>query len=501
MNSSFYIEKQRKIPILYDVDVAIAGGGCAGTMSAVAAARNGVETLLIERYGFLGGAATAQYVPLLSIWNLSPWAEEEEPLIGGQAQEICIRLNEVGGSILPEKAHEAQKKGEFPSIWFHHDFELMKLVKQEMCEQDKVKFLLHTHVADTIVEDNKVKGLIVENKSGRQAIMAKIVVDATGDGDVAARAGADFEMTKDSRVVDDVEHGVMAVSFSAKVVNVDNEKLQEALKKNPNLIRDLMRQKVPDLIDETIIYTPYGDRPPLFRGPQPGKIPEPYRSDPKYYAVTRPGEGRLGLVHSYGRDITDVRDLTEAELELRRKVMKLVRFYKENVPGYEKAYIATTPTQLGLRESRRIMGGYVLSEEDMLTGAAFDDVILRNRIGEWDISEDGNLRNASELAPPFDIPYRCIVPKEIDGLLVAGRCISITHEAATYFTPRDIVTAWGLGEAAGTAAALCVKEGVQPRKLDVEKLQAQLRAQGFNLGRQTQKPVIIQASTTREHLS
>jgi hypothetical protein len=244
----------------------------------------------------------------------------------------------------------------------------------------------------------------------------------------------------------------------------------------------LIRQRNPDLIDETLIYPTYGEKPPLYRGPDPGKLPEPYNSDPKYYAVTRPGESGLGLVHSYGRDITEAKDLTQAELELRRKIKKLFELYKENVPGYENAYIATTPTQLGLRESRRVTGGYILTEKDMLTGAKFDDAILRNRIGEWDISSDGKPIDISQLTPPFDIPFRCIVPKGKDGLLVAGRCISITHEAATYYTPRDIVTAWGLGEAAGTAAALCVEEGVQPRKLDVKKLQAQLRMQGFNIG-------------------
>ncbi|KON30812.1 hypothetical protein AC482_02910 [miscellaneous Crenarchaeota group-15 archaeon DG-45] len=482
MDNPYYIEKQRRIPIVHDVDVAVAGGGCAGTMAAVAAARNGADTLLIERYGFLGGAATAQYVPLLALWNLSPWADEEKPLIGGLAQEICERLDEVGGSIRPEEAFKAQKRGDFPSIWFHHDFELMKLVKQELCEEAGVNFLLHAYIASSIVEDDTVRGLIVENKSGRQAVMAKVVVDATGDGDVAARAGADFEQTKGSRIVDGVERGVMVVSNKAILANVDVAKLRGALKRNPNLIRDLMAEKVPDIIDDTVFYPPYGDKPPVYKGPRPGKLPEPYQSDPKYYAVTRPGEGAIGLINSYGRDVTDAEDMTEAELEIRSKIKRLLSFYKENVPGYENAYISTTPTQLGLRESRRIAGGYTLTEGDMLAGARFDDVILRNRIGEWDISEDGKLRDASELTAPYDIPYRCMVPKKMDGLLVAGRCISITHEAAIYFAPRDIVTAWGLGEAAGTAAALCVKEGVQPRRLAVRKLQAQLRKQGFNLG-------------------
>lgn len=476
-----YLEEKKKIPITYDIDVVIAGGGCAGTMAAVAAARNGVETLLVERYGFLGGAATNQYVPLLSIWNLTPWSKEEKPLIGGLAQEICARLDRIGGSVRPEEALKAQKKGSFPDIWFYLDFEAAKIVSQEMCEEAGVKLLLHTQVAETIVEKNTVRGIITENKSGRQAITAKTIVDTTGDGDVAARAGADFEQAKGSRIINNVEKGIMAVSFLARVSSVDEGKLRKALEEKPSLIRDLMRRYAPDLIDETNVYTPLGEKPPLYEGPTPGKLPEPYQSNPKYYPVTRPSETTLGLVHSYGRDVTNAQDLTEAELELRKKLWRLLKFYKEHIPGYENAYIVTTPTQLGIRESRHITGGYTLTEKDILTGATFEDAILRDRIGEWDLSKDGKTRDPSQLTPPFEIPYRCIVPKKIDGLLVAGRCISISHEAATYFSPRDIATAWGLGEAAGTAAALSAKKQAQPRQLDIRTLQTQLKTQGFNL--------------------
>ena len=184
------IEDRREIPIYREVDVLVAGGGCAGTMAAISAARAGVRTLLIERYAFLGGAMTAQYVPLLPVWNLTKWNDEPSPLIGGLAQEICVKLNELGGTILPEYAYEAQKVGDFPSIWFYEDFELTKLVKQEMCQEAGVELLLHSYVVDAIVDDGAVGGLIVENKSGRQAILAKVVIDTTGDGDVAAAAGS-----------------------------------------------------------------------------------------------------------------------------------------------------------------------------------------------------------------------------------------------------------------------------------------------------------------------
>jgi hypothetical protein len=474
-----YFEKQRELPISYETEVVVAGGGCAGTMAAIAAARNGARTLLIEKYAFLGGASTAQYVPLLPTWNLAPWDKETKPLIGGLAQEICTHLEELGGTILPEVAYRAQKNGQFPSIWFHHDFELMKIVKQDMCNEAEVGLLLHSYVVDTIVEEGIVKGIIVENKSGRQAILANVVIDSTGDGDVAARAGADFKITRGSNIIDGVERGVMPITLDVKFANVDMKKLGEATKRNPSLIREAMTAKAPELIDDVVIFPPYGDKPSLYAGHGP-KLPEPYLSNPKYYPVTRPGVITHGI-HSYGHDITRAEDLTAAELSVRKKAKQLLLFLKENIPGYESAYISTTPTQIGLRESRRIIGEYILTEEDMLVGSNFDDVILRNRIGEWDIGENGQLRDYAELLPTFDIPYRCIIPREIDGVMVAGRCISITHEAAYYFTPRDIATAWGLGEAAGTSAALCAKMNATPRELEVGLLQEKLTSQGFNL--------------------
>jgi hypothetical protein len=326
-----------------------------------------------------------------------------------------------------------------------------------------------------------VKGVIVENKSGRQVIFAKACIDTTGDGDLAAAAGADYGQTRGSQIIDGMERGVMAMTFYPRIANVDNRALRKALRSNPNLVRDMLREKASDLIDDTLRFPPYGTKPFPYTGPR-AKLPEPQASDPKYIAVTRPDEAVL-TINTYGRDATNALDLTAAELEVRRKAKRLFLLFKQNIPGYEEAYISTTPTQIGLRESRRIIGDYILTEEDMLTGAQFEDAILRDRIGEWDISDKGLLIDTASMSPPFEIPYRCIVPHKLDGLLVAGRCISITHEAATYFTPRDIGTVWGLGEAAGTAAALCAATDLSPRKLSVRSLQEQLILQGFNLSR------------------
>ena len=476
---NIFKETEKELPILVKNEVIIAGGGCAGTMAAIASARLGIKTLLVERFPFLGGAVTAQHVPLLPVWNLTPWANEAYPLIGGLAQEICIRLEDLGGTILPDEAKQAQRNGEFPSIWFYQDPELSKLVIQEMCEEAGVEILLNSYVADAIVSEDTVRGIIIENKSGRQALKADIFIDATGDGDLAYKAGAKYEQERKSMILNGVEKGVLPVSYYFNIANVNTKRLSSVLKKEPDYINKMIEAKAPDLLVDEITYPPYGDRPPLFKG-RVNKLPEPYHSNPKYYSITRPQVRTHGL-HVFGCDITNGKDLSSAELELRRKSLELFRVLKKNVPGYEEAYISNSPTEIGLRESRRIVGDYMLTEKDILGGKKHKDVITRCRIGEWDINETGLPRKTPELCAPFDIPYRCITPRQINGLLVAGRCISMTHSVAGYFSPRDVATCWGLGEAAGIAAALSLQENCQLRDLEIGLVQKKLRSHGFNI--------------------
>lgn len=457
-------EPAKKTPVLMKVDVIVGGGGTAGFAAAVTAARNGVDVLLIEKYGFLGGACTSGYVTLLPTWNLTPWKKEDKPLISGIARELVMRLDEVGGSIQPDLAKKHQNSNPILpswSTWFQFDFEAMKIVMLDMIKEAKVKLLLHSYIVDVVRKNNKVKGVIIESKSGRRAIISDVVIDATGDGDISALAGAPFEQTKGP--------SVMPVTLPFYVGNVNNKKAKDYLKKDPGL-QNLLEKKASFFADKTKNVL----KIPVSLSLSYVQLPSGYPD--KYIQLTRNKEWYIWGAHSFGKDVTNVLDLTRAEVETRQKAKKIMEFIKKFVPGFESSYLVTTATQVGLRESRRISGGYKLTKNDILQGSKFEDVILRSRTGERELTDKNSF-------PPFDIPYRCVVPEKIDNLLVAGRCISIDHKVAKYFSPRDIATCLGIGEATGTAAALAKKNKVTPRKLKVKKLQEKLLKQGINLGK------------------
>ncbi len=457
-------EPIKKTPVLMKVDVIVGGGGTAGFAAAIAAARNGANVLLIEKYGFLGGACTNGYVTLLPTWNLTPWKKENKPLISGIAGELVMRLDKMGGSTHPDVAKKNQNSNPIlPSwpTWFQFDFEIMKIVMLDMIKEAKVKLLFHSYIVDVVKKNNEVKGVIIESKSGRWAIFSDVVIDATGDGDISALAGAPFEQTKGP--------SVMPVTLPFYVGNVNNEKAKDYLKKDPGL-KNLLEKKASFLSDEakSVLKVPVSLS--LSYVQLPPRYPD------KYIQLTRNKEWYIWGAHSFSKDVTNVLDLTKAEVETRQRVKKIMEFIKRFVPGFESSYLVTTATQVGLRESRRISGGYKLTKYDILQGSKFEDVILRSRTGERELTDKNSF-------PPFDIPYRCVIPKKIDNLLVAGRCISIDHEVAKYFSPRDIATCLGIGEATGTAAALTKKNKVTPRKLKVKKLQEKLLKQGVNLGK------------------
>jgi hypothetical protein len=291
-----------------------------------------------------------------------------------------------------------------------------------MLEEAGADILLHSWAADAIVENGVCTGIIVQNKEGRQAILAKVVVDTTADGDVSLAAGA--EMKTDNHDITLICH----------VEGVDREKAKAFEKAEPDKHAKLMSE-----LDG-----------------MGGMVPS--RGGAKFQ----------------GRSTVDVNDLTHIENEARKRIFTGVNFLRKNVPGYEKAKVAWTAPQLGIREGRKIVGEYAITEEDILNSAKADDTIgcCGAQMTGYKLYDVAGLN--------YDIPYRCLVPKKIDGLLAGGRCISATHEAMN--TLRLIVPCILTAEAAGTAAALAAKDGVAPRDVDVAKLQEQLKKQGNNLG-------------------
>jgi len=413
-------------------EVVIAGGGTAGVATAIAAARNDADTLLIERYGFLGGTMTAGLVnPFMTFYA------GEEQIVHGIFQEMLDRLGAMNG-------YDEKTKS--------FDVEVMKIVLDQMIEEAGVKPLLHTCVIGTSMNANTIRGVEIHNKSGRKTVSGEVLVDATGDGDVAVMARAPYE--KGRR-----EDGLaQPMTLNFRMGGVDIERMPPK-----DVINRLFGEAK---VREEITFP---------------------REHVLFFPTTRTGEAHFNTTRVIKVDGTKAEDLTYAEIEARKQMVQLVRFLKERVSGFEGAYLLMSGTQIGIRETRRIIGDYVFTGEDIVEAKKFRDAIARGSywIDIHSPTGEGQEKTSFYMKGPpagasYDIPYRCIVPKKVDNLLIAGRCISSTHEAQAAVRVIPIVVA--IGQAAGTTAALSVKLDVPPRELDISLLQETLRKQGANLG-------------------
>jgi len=460
-------------------DVIVVGGGMTGLVAAISAARNGAQTLLVERYGFLGGMATAANVEPITGTHFG-----DQQLSKGVWQEIVDRLKEVGGTTGPiiwkhRKSYIGKAFSTSTSQTFF-DREKLKYIAMEMALESGVELLLHTWAVDVLVEDNRVRGVVLQTKSGRRIIMADIVVDTTGDGDIAAAAGAEYKSGRDEDAL------VQPMTLMLEVGNVNTEKFERFVEENLDLV---------------VSYT-VPTNPPELSGKE---YTEHYFSVMGFFDLVRQakekGELTIGTdavnlettmwkgvwffncTRIQRVDGTKSEDLTRAEVEGRRQAMSVVNFAKKYLPGFESCYLLSTGSQVGVRETRRIIGEYLLTSDDVLNGAKFED-----RIGygvfpvdvhpvkgsDWYTSKEGHW---IELKEPYDIPYRCLVPRKVDNILVAGRCISTADQIAQG-SIRVMGTCMVTGQAAGTAAAIAVKSKTTPRKINISVLQQKLREQG-----------------------
>ena len=445
-----------------EVDVLVVGGGNAGCAAALAAARSGARTLLVERYGFLGGTATASMV--------GPWMtfhSGEDRIVGGIAQEIVDRLVRRGGS--PGHVHDAS---DYVATITPFDPELHKALLFEMMSESQVALLLHAWFLDAIVESGRVAGVRVATVGGIRELRAGRTIDATADAYVAASAGVPTQQG-DSR------GRVQPASLMFRLSHVDLAALSMYVRQHPEQIRSSLKghERTPDRL--TAVAGLYD----LWEAARArGEVSVP-RELVSFFATPYPDEVTVNMTRVVGIDPLDPDDLTRAEVEARGQVTQLLDFFRKSVPGFAHARIAATATQIGIRESRRIVGEYTLTAEDVLHGRAFDDAVARSAYPIDIHNPSGSGTTTHRLAPgaAYEIPYRCLVPVLVDDLLVAGRCISTTHEAlaSTRLTP----TVMTLGQAAGTAAALSVAAGVPPRRLDPAVLRARLIRDGVDLRR------------------
>ena len=439
-----------EVPAKYEGDVLIVGGGAAGVGAAIAASRNDMQTLLIEQEWCLGGLITLGLVCFLAGYP------------EGIGRELLERLQKTDG--LNEKRI--------------CDPELAKYVMEQLVLESGAKILYGTYCTDVIVEDNVIKGVIVHNRSGKQAILAKVVVDCTGDGAVSAYAGVPFEVGWE-----EAEGYNQAVSLDFVLSNVDLKKFV------PKQFYSTIHMKLKEAVEK-------GELPRLVERGYLGPIGKRRYEDR--------GEVYVCTAHSRKCHTTDAEDLTRIAIEQREQIQQLVKFYRKYVEGFEDCWISYSAPLLGVRDSRRIIGEYVLTAEDIVLARKFPDAIARDTHG-FDIhnpindlphikhthlkepiepavcfpDEKGGYRAYLKPGEYYEVPYRCLVPLKVENLLVAGRCISATFEAQS--GTRLILTCMTMGQAAGTAAALCVKNGVTPRKLDVNLLRKILIEQGVKL--------------------
>lgn len=438
-------------------DIVVIGGGTAGCSAAVGSARHGAKTLLIERYGFLGGWATAALVnPFMT--HLS---SDGKPLIAGLFDEIRGRLRSMNGLLANS-----------------FDTEAMKYSLQEMVLESGAQLRLHTWVSGArFAEDGDII-LTTLSKSGITEISCKRLIDCSGDGDAAVFLGAKYE-TGD-------ENGLpQATTLMFDMGGVGLEKALTYVRDHPDQMRFPKLPPNADpakLANDIISVAGYYELINAAR--EKGEYDVP--GDLIFY-IGRPrkGEVTFNTTHIGGVDGTNAEDLTRAEIEGRRQMMSVVSFVRKYVPGFENSYLLQSPVHVGVRETRRIIGDYTFSAADVVNAAKFEDAICRlaypvdvhSGKGKGYTKEEEY--SGPQIPPPgdwYEIPYRCLLPCGIDNILMAGRCVSSTQ--AGHGAIRIMPCCIAMGEAAGTAAALSLADNVTVRNVDIKKLLTALRNAG-----------------------
>ena len=452
-------EPTREIPVIGEYDIVVAGGGPGGLPAAIAAARSGAKVLLIERYGFLGGMATAGLIgPILA----HTAHHSQEPTIGGIPKEICVRMAEIGGAVPWEDSLKSW------GVSFYA--EALKYIADRVVEEAHISLRLHTMVVDAVREGDEIKALILESKSGREAVLGKVFVDATGDADVAFRAG--LTCTKGRKA-----DGAMQSLGSMFRIGRLPANLDEA--------RKIANEKVAEAVErgELVLYN-------TSLGHQGSTIV--------------PGELTANITRFNG-DATSAWDLTVGEVFVRKMTWDVVKFWRENIPGLEDVLLIATATQIGIRETRQVVGDRIITGQDIVDGMRCEDSVARNSYWIDIHCPLGRVRNKTHLCckecpnnPPClmfekfegdlpgklyppdggwcDIPYASIISQDARNLLTAGRCISADHQAMSAL--RVMGPCMAIGEAAGTAAAMAVEHGNNVRAFDVQKLRAKLTENG-----------------------
>lgn len=428
-------EAARDVPVVAQSDVIVVGGGAAGLTAAVSAARNGCSVTLLERYHHLGGMASGGMVLVLD-----DMVNGNEITVTGIVSEFVERMAKQNGAVFPppEDCRQDWEMWRKWSRWGVHNFHVQehpqpiihavafdpdawKRVSLDLAREAEINLRLHSWFSDTIVEDGKVKGVICQTKTGRQAILGDVVIDATGDLDVTASAGAEFTQ------------GQYIVTTVFRLSNVDTDEAERFQYEEPEIYKKLDRQArrlIGGAWEMWWLKTPI------------------------------PGVVWCNCPHMPGYDGMSVEDLTKAEYEGRDRIMRLYEYARENLPGFQNSNLLGTAEQIGVRQTRQLRGEYVVTKDDIVTRRHFADTVCRGR--------------------DYYTPYRALLPRGLDNLIVAGRHYSAEPDAQRM--SREIPPCMVQGEAAGVASALALNANSALRDVDAKAIQKQMRAQGADPG-------------------
>ncbi|MBI4977125.1 MAG: FAD-dependent oxidoreductase [Spirochaetes bacterium] len=464
MTEANVTEPTRAIPVRDDADVVVCGGGPAGCAAAIASARMGMKTVLLESHGFAGGAATAAAVNGIGGWQ---YDLDGRPLVSGIPLEIMREIALLGGAdgtyvkkLSTPVAKPDYHPGGLGCFWIQTHPEYFKAALDELLLRTGVRVLFHVNAVMPLMDGTSVCGVFIESKSGRECIRARIVIDCTGDGDIAARAGAPFDIGRPG----DGACQPMSMIYAAGNAEIND------------------------------LFSPEDGKPALEKARYLGAIARArergeitLNPNDIFCAATPIDDAHAGTrLVNYTRvqrkSAIDADELTSAEIIGRRQVLEAIRFMRNYMRGCGDAYLITTPPSIGIRESRRIRGDYTLTGDDIQHARRFPDAIARGIycIDTHNPTEIGKPSRITVLDAPYDIPYRSLVPQQVENLLVAGRCISGDVTALSSY--RIMSHCMAMGEAAGTAAGLAVKKSVMPRNLDADALRLELRRNGANVG-------------------
>lgn len=427
------IEVKKQIPVIGEFDVIVAGAGPAGICAAMSAARQGAKVALIERFGIIGGNLTLGHVgPIMGKVSKGTMSDEINRLLKEEANGYAA----------------------------HFDVEEAKIKLTNWISHPNITLFLNAPVVEVVKEGNAVKGVVIATQSGMQSVMGEIIIDCTGDGVISFLSGAEIQYGRN-------EDGlVQPVSIMFTVCNIDKN------------------QKIVCRHEEDDTPLPKGNYLDLCKKAcAQGKLP-PSVNIVRLYRNKYEDERIVNATQANRINGLETNDMAKAQLELRNQMLQVLEFLRDNVPGFENCKIKDSSDIVGIRETRRVIGEYILQDSDLIAGRTFDDVMVHNAHFVIDIhNPDGAGQAETEGCPhnvlPYDIPYRCFVPVGVDNLYTAGRCISGTHRAHASYRVMNICMA--MGEAIGIAASICAQNGIKPRDLDYRMVQKVLVEKGVEL--------------------